>query len=857
MQKMIVIDGNSLLFRAYYATAYGGSIMRTKAGVPTNALFAFSNMIGKILGDLSGDEHLLVAWDTGEKTLRHKEDETYKANRPDAPIDLVPQFALAREFLKALGIKSYETPDYEADDIAGSIAKRARKDGFNVELYTSDQDFLQLVDENIVVQLIKNGSKIETMDVKGVLETYEMTPLQIIDYKGLRGDPSDNIPGVPGVGKVIGTKLIKQYGDVEGVIAAAPNLKGKVYENIVTYAEQARFSKKLATIITDVEIPLTYDDLKYKGYHYDEISSFCQTYELRQFMNRLSGRFEIKKENASLVNVKHITSSNEVDLALITALQVVLDGEDYHHASLKGVALANKTEAYFIPTSTLVNDLLFQAWLSDEKVKKNVFDAKLTEVTLARYGLSIKGISFDLLLASYLLDASLQNDPKAILAYYDVNLPLVNETTSLIDISGLIAHYVSLIKESVLAQLEVNDALKLYLEIELPLSHVLAKMEIEGFPLDKTTLLTIGEDFRQQLDNLTTDIYALAGEEFNISSPKQVAEILFDKLNLPDLKKRSTAVGVLAKLEPYHPIVGKILDYRKYAKLVSTYIDGLVEDIQIDGKLHTTFNQALTTTGRLSSTKPNLQNISVRDEQGREIRKAFFYDDPNLSIVSFDYAQIELRIMAALAKSPRLINAFKNGEDIHAVTAEHLFKKERVSSLERQKAKAVNFGIIYGISDWGLSEQISSSVYEAKEIKSSFYEAYPEISTFTLSMINNAMKEGYVSTLLGRRRYLPGLNDQNYQVREFAKRAAMNAPIQGTAADLIKLAMVKIDKFLSKHDYQSKLVLQIHDELIFVMPDEEIAILSPKIKEIMENALELDVPLVVAMTQGKSWFDCL
>lgn len=856
MKKLIIIDGNSLLFRAYYATAYSGSIMRTTDGVPTNALFAFANMIAKIVSEFKGGEHVLVAWDTGEKTLRHELDDTYKANRPEAPEDLVPQFALAREFLNAVGIKNYELAGYEADDIAGSLAKRGVKDGYKVELITSDRDFLQLVEGNdIIVKLIKKGSEYELMNEAQVIAIYEMTPKQIIDYKGLRGDPSDNIPGVPGVGKVIGTRLIKEYGDIEKVIEAAPSKKGKVYENIVNHAEDARLSKKLATIITDIDIPISYDELNYEGYYYDELSAFAKRYELRQFMSRLSGDYEIKPEDAKDIIVNEVTSCSSIELEQMSGVYIYSSNEDYHKADLLGIALASKDKAYYLNVSDVLNDKKLIDWLENERASKVLFDSKAGEVLLYRYGINLAGVSFDLLLASYLIDASLKNDVRGIFSYFGISL--AQDSSSRSQLCGEIALGLSNLVDDTKDKLEEIDTLNLYEQIELPLAKVLARMEIEGFPLNKETLLEIGAAYPKKMEEISAKIYEFAGKEFNIASPKQVGEVLFDDLNLTNPKKYSTAVGVLTKIADEHPIVDLILDYRKYAKLQGTYIDGLVNEIYEDGKLHTTFNQALTTTGRLSSTRPNLQNISIRDEEGREIRKAFYYDDEATYIVSFDYSQIELRIMAALASSPKLIKAFKEGLDIHTVTAQHLFHKQDISPNERRMAKAVNFGIIYGISDWGLSEQINSTVKEAKTIIESFYATYPEVRTFVDETIKKVENDGYVTTLLGRRRYLPGINDRSFQVRSFAKRAAMNAPIQGTAADLIKLAMVKIYDYLNEGNYKSKLVLQIHDELIFAVPQDELDEIISKIKHIMEHVYELDVPLSVDVGYGKTWFDTL
>ena len=864
MPKLLVIDGNSLLFRAFYATSYPGSpIMRTKEGVPTNAIFAFGNMIHRILSSFKSDEHIIVAFDTGKKTFRHSELDTYKANRKPVPEELISQMPLARELLHALGIYTSEIEGYEGDDIAGTIAKIASKEGYEVEIYTSDKDFLQLIDENIEIHILRKGlSEVEIVDSNNMIEKFGFTPIQILDFKGLRGDSSDNLPGIPGVGDKTAVKLIQEYGNLEAIIEAAPNMKSKLGEKIVQNADLGRMCKHLAQIITDVPLNFGLKETEYLGFDFSEISSFCTRYELKQLLTKITSTGKQKINNEVKKEIEVIEISSFKDINKPGSIGIALDKEDasYHKADLFGLAISIDETVYYIDASNINKDSTLKEWLKDESIKKYCYDYKAIKVLLNRFGIEVNGLEFDILLASYLLDSSLRNDEDVVFSYFNVAISQ-NEEISLLSTTnqkrtGEIAYYSLNIASKVKEELIKNNAYKLFVEIECPLAEVLSKMEIEGFPLNSSTLDKIGEQFRINLQDITKKIYLEAGEEFNISSPKQVAYILYEKLGLPGNKKGSTSVDVLKSLIQYHPIVSLILEHRKYAKLVSTYIDGLESYLFEDGKLHAIFNQALTTTGRLSSSEPNLQNISVRDEEGKSIRKAFYYDDDEYYILSLDYAQIELRILASLSKCQKLIDAFKNDEDIHSVTARHIFHiNGEVPSSLRRKAKAVNFGIVYGISDWGLSEQINVSPKEAKEIINSFYSAYPEIASYLHEIVQGAELNGYVTTSLGRRRYLREIHDSSYQVREFAKRAAMNAPIQGTAADLIKIAMIKIDKELSSSSLRAKMVLQIHDELIFKVHKDDLDEVYNLVKEVMESAMTFDTPLKVDGSYAKTWYD--
>ena len=864
MPKAYIIDGNSLLFRAYFATAYGPNpqILRTKDGIPTNAIMAFSNMLNKVLQGLKEGDAMFVGFDTGKATFRHKEDEKYKANRKPTPEDLVQQMPIAREMLRALDIPMFELEGYEADDLCGTVAKRLGSSGYDVLVYTSDKDFLQLIDDHITVNLLKTGmSNMVMMNEKTMVETFGFEPKQIIDYKGLRGDSSDNLPGIPGIGDITAVKLIQEYGSFEKIIEAAPTMKGKISENLVNGAEQGRHCYEMAQILTDVELPFDNDHFVYKGYEFEKVASFCHKYELKQLLNRLPSNLQKNTSSEVQIDGEEISSLEGIEIGDKIYLYVDREPGNYHLSEVYGMGLVIKGKGYYISKENF-RDQTFLNVLKDEKIAKSTYDYKALMVLLNHLGIEIKGLAFDLLLAAYIVDSSLNNDIRAVCQYFSYQLPNQDDDSiSLFDNSDKAgamnaAYAISLIEPKALKELESLECLDLYRNVELPLTIVLAKMEIEGFPLDVDKLEEFGETFKQQLDLIKKEIYSLAGEEFNIDSPKQVGVILYEKLGLKGDKKGSTSVDVLKSLVNVHPIVGEILKYRKYAKLLSTYVTGLSSHIHADHKIHAIFNQAQTATGRLSSSEPNLQNISIRDEEGKMIRQAFYYKENDVSILSLDYSQVELRILAHLSHCKKLQEVFESGEDIHAATAKQLFGVDEPTDIQRRKAKAVNFGIIYGISDWGLSEQVGMSVKDARLMIERFYETYPEVNQYFKDVVDEVTKKNYVTTLLGRRRYLREVNDTNYQVREFARRAAMNAPIQGTAADLIKVAMIAVDKALTEKNLKTKLILQIHDELLFKVPNEEKEIVYPLIKSIMENALDLEVKLEVDGGYGRTWYDC-
>lgn len=862
MPKITIIDGNSLLFRAYFATAYPGvEIMRTQDGTPTNAIFAFSSMINKILSTLKPEEGLMVAFDAGKDTFRKEQLESYKANRKPTPEDLVRQFPMARDFLKALGIFQFEQHGYEGDDIAGTVAKLAEKEGYSVTIYTSDRDFLQLVDNNITVNIIRKGmSDIVAMTPEVVKEMYGFEPLQIIDYKGLRGDASDNLPGIKGVGEKTAVKLIQEYGSFDNIIAHAGEIKGKLGEAIIADQETGRLSRDLAIIKTDVPLPFGIKETIYQGYDFTSVSEYCQKYELKQFMSKIVQKWKKVELEQIEINVKVVSSLKEVGTPKEIGLALDYADDNYSMGSLYGLAVATESGNYYIAYDDFKNDQATLDLLKNPDVKKYCYDYKAIKVALAKNDIAIAGLYFDLLVASYLVDSSLKNDVEVVMNIYGIDLSNGAEMLSLLSNedsqkTGKIAFFSWKLCSRVTEELKKTESLKLYQELETPLIDTLADMEIEGFPIDIKVLDEFGDEYKKKAKELEEEIYALAGEKFNLASPKQIGEILFNKLGLSSNKKQSTSVDFLKEIQDEHPIVAKILEYRKYFKLITTYVEGLKNNVYPDGKIHAKFNQALTTTGRLSSSDPNLQNISVRDEEGKLIRKAFYYQDENYEILSLDYSQIELRVLAALSNCQALKDIFLSHEDIHSATAKKIFNLQgEPTSLQRRKAKTVNFGVVYGISDWGLAEQLEIGPKEAREIINSFYSSYPEVAQFFQRIVADATRDGYVSTLLGRRRYLRELHDANYNVRESAKRAAMNAPVQGTAADLIKYAMNKVHQALLDNKLETRMICQIHDELIFRVPKKEKEAAYKLIKDIMENALFIDVPLEVDGGFGRDWY---
>ena len=868
MNKVYIVDGNSLLFRAYYATAAMSgmdNLMRAHDGTPTNAVFAFSNMINKMLQNLKEGDGLFVGFDTGKATFRHKEDEKYKANRKPCPEELKIQMPLARQLLDSLNIFWFEKEGFEADDVCGTVAKMAGAQGKEVIVYTSDRDFLQLIDKHVSIHIIKTGmSNIDIMNETTMPEKYGFAPLQIIDFKGLRGDASDNLPGIPGVGDKTATQLIQEYGSFEAIVEAAKSMTSKVGQSIVQNQDQGRHCYEMAKIETNVELPFTIDDVIYHGYDFAKIHDFCASLDMKQLLNRLPSNLKkMSYEEDIEVKYEEVDSLKGIEIGDEIAIALDIEPGNYHKSVVYGMAICTDSKILYIREENFKNTQEFAEILKNPNIKKYCYDYKAIKVAMSYLGFEVEGLYFDVLLAAYLLDSTLNNNAEQIMNYLGQNISSNKENDlSLFDNSdpertSKLAFASRRVANKCFSELEKLECKKLYEEVEVPLASVLAEIEIEGFPLHEEVLLKMGENFKVNLENIRSRIYEMAGQEFNIDSPKQVGEILYGKLQLLDPEKaKSTSVDTLKHLVDKHPIVSEILLYRKYAKLINTYVDGLITQIHGDGKIHAIFNQALTQTGRLSSSEPNLQNISVRDEEGKMIRKAFYYDDEDISILSLDYSQIELRILASLSGCKGLIEVFKAGEDIHLATAKKVFKTDNPTPIDRRRAKAVNFGLIYGISEFGLAEQIGCSRKEAKEIMFNFFNAYPEINDYFRKINDLVNDKEYVSTLLGRKRFLREIHDANYNVREFARRAAMNAPIQGTAADLIKIAMIKVNKALKEEKLESKIICQIHDELLLKVPSKEKDKVYALVKNIMENAMKLDVPLEVDGGFGHTWYDC-
>ena len=855
--KMLLIDGNSMLFRGFYATYYS-NLMKTSTGVYTNAVFAFANMLNKAI-DMIHPEYCVVAFDKGKHTFRHELSADYKGTRKSAPEELVPQFAMIREYLAAYNIPFLEYDDIEADDIIGSIAKQYP----NVDMcvLSSDRDLLQLIDNTTTVYLMKKGiSDLACMDEKALISEWGIKPNQVPDLKGLMGDSSDNIKGVAGIGPKTATKLLQEYHDIEGIYNHIEDLKGKVKENLLRDKDSCFLSKLLATIKTDVVIDRNLDEFKI-DLNIDGVNEFYTKYEMFSLRKTISKKV---KE----VSFKRVAEVSDEALNANAFIYVDTDEFSYYEPKIYGIAFANDEVCEYIPFEDLVNDEKALAFLASD-VKKLTYNLKFIKHAFDYYGLNLGNQYDDLMLMSFLKNNYLDNLNDIFNAYSKEVVVDITEIygtqkkNKLIDTIAqtnracLIANNFKDIYPKLLNELKNNDLYDLYLNIELPLTYVLYDMEKEGIRCDSKVIEEIGIETEKHIDEISQNIYAMVKHEFNLNSPKQLAEVLFDELGLPSNKKRSTSIEYLQKIEDYHPIVSELMKYRKYAKLYSSYVEGLSRYIQTDHKIHTIFSQTITQTGRLSSYDPNLQNISVRDKEGRNIRKAFTASSLDRVLISSDYSQIELRVLASMADEKKMIDAFNHGIDIHTKTAMDIFglSFEEVNEDIRRRAKAINFGVVYGISDFGLSKQTSLTVKESKRFIDEYFKTYPNIKRFIDESIKYCQDKGYVTTLMKRRRYINEINDSNYMIKEFGKRAAVNSRVQGSAADLIKIAMIKIHNEINKRGLKSRLVLQIHDELIFdVFKDEENEMIDI-IKEGMKHAMNLNVTLDSSLNVAYSWYD--
>lgn len=859
MKQLLLIDGNSLLFRAYYATVYG-RMMRTSNGIATNAVFAFINMVNKALDQIDPD-YVLVAWDAGKQTFRHKEYTDYKGTRKELDEDLIVQFPIAREFLDACGLYRYECDALEADDIIGCSAKRYPD--MQVHILSSDRDLLQLVDATTDVYLMKKGiSDMMIVDEAKMEELYGLKPMQIIDLKGLMGDASDNIPGIKGVGEKTALKLLHAYESVEGVYAHLDEIKGKIKEKLEDGKESAFLSKHLATIVTDQKLPFSLEELRYEGYR-EEVQDFYQKYEMRSFAHK-SGKKLRKVEAVSCQVVQKIDTEL---LQRRTSFFLDVDNESLWLKQCFGMAIGNEEKMEYIAMEDLLHDEAALAYLKGP-LPKCTYDCKQAYHMFARYGIAIEQLSFDYHIAAFLLDGTLI-DYERFANHYGIRKALnmeeiygkegkpklADESLRVEYVSQQLAGMIPLY-EDLVRQLKETNMWKLFEEVEMPLVKVLYEMERNGVATDLQVLSEIEARTAKKIEEISASIYACVGHEFNLNSPKQLAIVLFDELGLKASKKRSTAIDVLEKLTHAHPVVPLLMEHRKYQKLYSTYAVALAKHVQADGKIHTIFHQTLTQTGRLSSSDPNLQNISVRDEESREVRKAFVASE-GCVLLAADYSQIELRMLAHMAEEQEMIDAYNHGVDIHTKTAMQIFDvaQEEVTPQMRRSAKTVNFGIVYGQSEFGLAQQLNITRAEAKTFMDRYFASYPGIHAFMDRTIAFCEENGYVETLLHRRRIIQEIREKNYMVREFGKRAAMNAPIQGSAADLIKIAMIDVFHEMKKRRLQSKMILQVHDELIFDVVKEELEEMLELVKERMEHAMQLSVPLVASIDYGSSWYE--
>lgn len=875
-KKLVLIDGNSIIYRAFFALP----LLNNDKGVYTNAVYGFTTMLLRILEE-EKPTHMLVAFDAGKTTFRHKTYKEYKGGRQKTPPELSEQFPIVRELLDAFHIPHYELDQYEADDIIGTLSKVTDTADWEVTVISGDKDLLQLVSDNVTVLVTRKGiSEVDKYTPQYLHEKMGITPDQIIDLKALMGDNSDNIPGVPGVGEKTALKLLKEYPTLEEVYENIDSLGGKkLKENLTNYKDEAFMSKELVTINRESPIEVKIDEITYNGYEENKVTKVFKELGFNSLLNKISGSIDEESGVAvemTAIDMEIVSEVKEEMFTEYSALVVEIIEENYHQSPIIGIGIVNESGNYYIPTEVALKSDLFKTWAEDSTKKKSVFDAKETVVALLRNGIHLKGISFDLLLASYLLNPSENNhDIPAIgsrFGYTDVQFDeevygkgakrKVPEEDILAE--HIVRKAIALDKsqEGMVTQLKENEQYELLVELEMPLALILGEMEHQGVLVDTNQLKEMEIDLKERLNTLMEEIYELAGEEFNINSPKQLGPILFEKLGLPVIKKTktgySTAADVLEQLQHAHDIIPKILLYRQLGKLQSTYIEGLLKVVNKEtSKIHTRFNQALTQTGRLSSVDPNLQNIPIRIEEGRKIRKAFVPSKEDWIIFAADYSQIELRILAHIAQDEKLVDAFNNDMDIHTRTAMDVFHvaEDEVTSDMRRQAKAVNFGIVYGISDYGLSQSLGTTRKEAKDFIDRYFASFPGVKEYLDNVVQTAKQQGYVTTLMKRRRYLPEITSRNFNRRSFAERTAMNTPIQGSAADIIKKAMIDLHHKLLDEKLEARMLLQVHDELILEAPKTELDRLIEIVPAIMENTVDLSVPLKVDYEYGNSWFD--
>lgn len=893
-KKLLLIDGNSLTYKAFFALYTSMDRFTSPDGLHTSAVYGFNRMLNDILADIKPTT-VLAAFDAGKKTFRTKMYSDYKAGRAKMPDELREQFPYVMDLLKARGIKTYELKDYEADDIIGTTAKIAEKEGYHVDIITGDRDLTQLCSEKTTVKVSKKGvSDLEDYTPTYVKKNMGINPEQIIDIKGLQGDTSDNYPGVEKVGPKTAIKLIKQYGTVQGLYDHIDEITAKkLKEHLVNDEKQAFLSKKLATIDTNAPIDIKLADLIYKGPQEPELSDFYKKMGFKSFLNSSNNAdnqlgtskielpevefTELSKENLDEVN----SLGNEITFNLETI------NPNYHTAEQLGFVIGNGKKWFVSRDMSLLSDKRIKQILENSEINKNIFDTKAQIVGLHRNEIGFQGVDFDMLLVSYLINTLNNEDDIGEVAnrhgYFgvlsDEEVYGKGKSLQIPDNHELFEHMVrkalaiSTLKKQMLEKLKEHQQADLYRDLELPLARVLSAMEIQGISVNQDKLEELKSKFTERVSEYKQKIYQEAGEEFNIGSPKQLGIVLFEKMGLPVIKKTktgySTAVDVLEQLAPDHPIIENILNYRQLTKLISTYLDGIKADIADDGKVHTRYLQTLTQTGRLSSVDPNLQNIPVRTEEGRKVREAFVPNHKGWKLFSSDYSQIELRVLAAISGDKNMREAFESGEDIHAATARRIFELDKdavITPTLRRQAKAVNFGIVYGISSFGLAHNTGISNGDAKRFIDKYFNEYPGVKQYMEDSVKFAKEHGYVETISHRRRYIPEIQSKRFQQRQFAERIAMNSPIQGSAADIIKAAMIEMQSVLKEKGLQAKILLQIHDELIFEAPETEIPVLEKLVPQVMDSIMKTDkllsnstvdfnVPLKVESHSGSDWYN--
>lgn len=843
MKKVVLVDGNNLMFRSYFATLYSGSTLRNKKGFPTNAIYGFVNMINKIISE-EKPMYMAVAFDIG-KTFRHEKYDYYKGKRDNTPDELKEQFPIAKQILTAMNIKYFELQGYEADDIIGTFSKKCEQDDdFKALIVSSDKDLLQLITDQTEVKLLKTKDYIR-MDYKTFYDTYGIEPIKMIDLKALMGDASDNIPGVKGIGEKTALKLLTTYGSLSSIYEHIDEIKGSVKDKLIQDKDNAYMSYDIATIYKDVPLNVELEELAYIPKDKNELYKIYNELEFYSLIKESNN----KEENSNNTeNINYINKSKQEINDNIISLYIDLDNNNYHNANILGFAIYNNSVSSYIPY-TKDTDLSFL------NKKIYTYDYKRLYVSLKKNNLTIPTCLFDTMIGAYLVNYNIKDDISYLAKQMGYEIDNSSKENSEIDK----AKFVYDTYNTLMDMMQKENVMTLYNDIEFPLVTVLAKMEMNGIKVEKEVLFEMKDEILKRIEEVSQIIYNMAGVEFNISSPKQLGDILFEKLGLPHAKKNktgySTDISVLEKLRDY-PIVEYIIEYRTLYKLYTTYIEGILNSISSDGKIHTIYTQTVARTGRLSSIEPNLQNIPIRYELGRLIRKAFVPLD-NSILMSCDYSQIELRVFAHLSKVPELVMAFVNDMDIHTKTAMDIFhvKEEEVTKDMRRKAKAVNFGILYGISSYGLSEDLNIKPKEAKEFINKYFETYPGVKEYMDKEIEEAKKNGYVKTIMNRKRIIEELHSSNHVVRSMGERMALNTPIQGSSADILKMAMIKIDKYFEDNNIKSTMLLQVHDELIFNVIKEEEEEVRKIVSNIMENIIKLDVPLKVSIEEGNNWYE--